>query len=84
MSGSEFRSVFDLLVSTTDEYSKLLPLMEESVLPRLSKTEALLDVGAGPGLITSPLSALRHIRFPIPLKWYSNPLTTVGVERVPG
>lgn len=57
MSGPEFRSVFDLLVSTTDEYSVLLPLLEESVLPRLSKTEALLDVGAGPGLITSPLSA---------------------------
>ena len=53
MSDSEFRSVFNLLVSTTDEYSMLLPLFEESVLPRLSKTEALLDVGAGPGLITS-------------------------------
>ena len=57
MRDSEFRSVFNLLVSTTDEYSVLLPLLEESVLPRLSKTEALLDVGAGPGLITSPLSA---------------------------
>jgi SAM-dependent methyltransferase len=56
LSGSEFRSVFSLLVSRTDEYSKLLPLFEESVLPRLSKTEALLDVGAGPGLITEPLS----------------------------
>jgi trans-aconitate methyltransferase len=56
MSGSEFRSVFDLLVSTTDEYSHLLPLFEEAVIPRLAKTEALLDVGAGPGLITSPLS----------------------------
>jgi ubiquinone/menaquinone biosynthesis C-methylase UbiE len=56
MSGSEFRDVFNLLVSTTDEYSHLLPLLEGSVLPRLSRTGALLDVGAGPGLITSPLS----------------------------
>jgi ubiquinone/menaquinone biosynthesis C-methylase UbiE len=56
MSDSEFRDVFNLLVSTTDEYAHLLPLLEESVLPRLSRTDALLDVGAGPGLITSPLS----------------------------
>jgi predicted TPR repeat methyltransferase len=56
MSDSDFRSVFDLLVSTTDEYSVLLPLFEESVLPRLSKKVALLDVGAGPGLIAAPLS----------------------------
>lgn len=55
MSDAEFRDVFNLLVSTTDEYSHLLPVLEESVLPRLSKTETLLDVGAGPGLITSPL-----------------------------
>ena len=56
MSNSEFRDVFDLFVSTTDEYSQLLPLLEESVLSRLARTDALLDVGAGPGLITLPLS----------------------------
>jgi hypothetical protein len=56
MSDAEFRDVFNLLVSTTDEYSHLLPLFEKSVLPRLSKTAGLLDVGAGPGLITLPLS----------------------------
>lgn len=56
MSDSEFRAVFELLVSLTDEYTHLLPLFEASILPRLPKTDALLDVGAGPGLITSPLS----------------------------
>jgi 2-polyprenyl-3-methyl-5-hydroxy-6-metoxy-1,4-benzoquinol methylase len=56
MSASESRSLFDLLISTTDEYSKLLPLFEGSVLPLLRRTDGLLDVGAGPGMITSPLS----------------------------
>ena len=56
MSDSEFRDVINLLVSTTDEYSHLLPLLEKSVPPKLSRTAALLDVGAGPGLFTSPLS----------------------------
>jgi ubiquinone/menaquinone biosynthesis C-methylase UbiE len=56
MSASEFRSLFNLLISTTDEYSKLLPLLEGSVLPLLRRTDGLLDVGAGPGMITSPLS----------------------------
>jgi SAM-dependent methyltransferase len=57
MSDAEFRDVFNLLVSTTDEYSHLLPLFERAVLPRLSRTGGVLDVGAGPGLVTSPLSA---------------------------
>jgi len=56
MSDSEFRSVFDLLVSSTDEYAHLLPLFETSIIPRLANTDAFLDVGAGPGLITAPLS----------------------------
>lgn len=57
MSDAGFRSAFELLVSTTDEYSYILPLFENSILPRLSKTETLLDVGSGPGLITVPLSS---------------------------
>ena len=55
MSDSDFRDVFNLLVSTTDEYTHLLPLLE-SILPRLSRTDALLDVGAGPALFSAPLS----------------------------
>lgn len=53
----EYRNPFEHLVSVTDEYSKLVPLFEESVIPLLSATEALLDVGAGPGLVAAPLSA---------------------------
>lgn len=53
----EYRNPFEHLVSVTDEYSKLVPLFEESVIPLLSATEALLDVGAGPGLVATPLSA---------------------------
>lgn len=56
MSSNEFRNLFDSLVSATDEYTKLIPMLKETVVPALSNTEALLDVGAGPGLITEPLS----------------------------
>ena len=57
MSGSEFRELFDGLVSATDEYAKLIPVLKETVVPALSNAQALLDVGAGPGLLTVPLSA---------------------------
>jgi trans-aconitate methyltransferase len=57
MSEYEFRSPFELLVSTTDEYTKLVPEFENSVLPELANMERLLDVGAGPGLVATPLSA---------------------------
>ena len=61
MSDSEFRDVYNLLVSTTDEYSHLLPLLEGPVLSRLSRTDALLDVGAGPGIFTPLSSHFEHI-----------------------
>jgi trans-aconitate methyltransferase len=57
MSDSEFRDVFVSLVRATDEYTKLVPVMREEIVPTLPRTEALLDVGAGPGLIAGPLSA---------------------------
>jgi len=57
MNDNEFRNAFGSLVRATDEYTKLIPVMREEVVPTLSKTDALLDVGAGPGLITEPLSA---------------------------
>jgi SAM-dependent methyltransferase len=57
MNDNEFRSAFGSLVRATDEYPKLIPLMTDEVVPTLSSTDALLDVGAGPGLITEPLSA---------------------------
>lgn len=56
MTNGEFRDLFGSLVRATDEYAKLVPIMSEKVVPSLSRTEALLDVGAGPGLITGPLS----------------------------
>ena len=57
MSPAEFRSMFDGLVRATDEYTKLIPVLEETVLPTLSNSDTLLDVGAGPGLLAVPLSS---------------------------
>jgi SAM-dependent methyltransferase len=56
MSNQEFRNLFDGLVRATDEYTKLIPVLTETVVPGLSNPNALLDVGAGPGLITEPLA----------------------------
>ena len=58
MSSAEFRSTFDGLVRATDAYTKLIPVLEETVIPTLSNSETLLDVGAGPGFLVEPLS--RH------------------------
>lgn len=57
MNDNEFRNAFSSLVQATDEYTRLIPVIGEEVVPTLSKTDALLDVGSGPGLITGPLSA---------------------------
>jgi hypothetical protein len=54
MSASESRSLFDLLISTTDEYSKLLPLFEGSVLPLLRRClEAVKKALAPRKLVTA-------------------------------
>lgn len=57
MTDSEFRNAFESLVRATDEYTKLISIMSEKVVPSLPRTETLLDVGAGPALLTEPLSA---------------------------
>lgn len=39
MTDNEFRDVFGSLVRATDEYTKLIPVMREKVVPTLSKTK---------------------------------------------
>ncbi|MDQ7026592.1 MAG: class I SAM-dependent methyltransferase [Anaerolineae bacterium] len=53
-----YKEQFDLLTFHTDEYKQSIPFIETTLLPKLPQQGHFLDVGAGRGTISMPMS--RH------------------------
>jgi SAM-dependent methyltransferase len=55
---SVYKDQFDLLSYSTTEYEQSVPFIESTILPQLPEQKALLDIGAGSGNFSKPLSPL--------------------------
>jgi SAM-dependent methyltransferase len=53
-----YKEQFDLLTFHTNEYAQSVPFVEQTIIPKLSEQQHFLDVGAGRGTFTMPMS--RH------------------------
>jgi SAM-dependent methyltransferase len=53
-----YKEQFDLLSYSTTEYEQSVPFIEQTILPQLPERKALLDIGAGSGNFSKPLSPL--------------------------
>ncbi|MBI5929040.1 MAG: class I SAM-dependent methyltransferase [Chloroflexi bacterium] len=51
-----YKRVFELLSENTQEYDNFLKFIETSIIPNLPSHRSLLDIGAGRGNLTRPLS----------------------------
>jgi hypothetical protein len=53
-----YKEQFDLLSYSTTEYEQSVPFIERTLIPQLSERKSLLDIGAGSGNFSKPLSPL--------------------------
>jgi SAM-dependent methyltransferase len=55
---SLYKEQFDLLSYSTSEYEQSVPFIERTLITQLPERKVLLDIGAGSGNFTKPLSSL--------------------------
>lgn len=51
-----YKQAFDLLSSNTEEYNNFIIFLEKEIIPHLTSHEHFLDIGAGRGNLTKPIS----------------------------